>query len=139
MGIIAGVVQEIVKFLFLRGHSAVFGASFGFGFGTAEVIMLLPLVFMDEDILEEMSERFSMPLPKLSLTGLVERHFAVMFHVGTSMLLTGGSLPVLLALAVLHSIVDGLGNLGNIGKIDVKKFETFFGFVSISVFLIAVR
>ena len=137
LGTVAGVSQELVKYLFLAGHTTDFGAYLGFGFGTAEVVQFLPVAF-NEDVLDEMSKTFSMTSQRLSVMGIVERYFATLFHMGTSILLTSGGLGILALFMVVHSIIDTLGILANIGKLEVKTLEIVFALVSAIVFILAI-
>ncbi|ASJ08459.1 hypothetical protein A3L11_04115 [Thermococcus siculi] len=109
LGLVAGIVQEGVKYLLVKGKSLGTGVFLGLGFGITEVFVIAGTALAT-------SVATGKPLDvsaSNALLSLVERYFAVLFHVGTATYLAyayreGYGKTGLLAIIGLHTAVDSM-------------------------------
>ncbi|AAL81881.1 YhfC family intramembrane metalloprotease [Pyrococcus furiosus DSM 3638] len=102
MGLIAGIFQELFKYIFVRGKSAGYAFSVGLGFAISEVIFITALV-----TLSAKGGTPSQPFAT-NLLSLAERYLVVLFHVGTAIMLTQGTRKVLIEVIGLHALIDSM-------------------------------
>ncbi|ASJ10404.1 hypothetical protein A3L12_03365 [Thermococcus sp. P6] len=109
LGLVAGVVQEGVKYLLVKGKSLNAGLFMGLGFGITEVFFIVAMSVVGSLTTGEALE----VQPGTALLSMVERYFAVLFHVGTGIYLAhsytkGRGRTGLVAMIGLHTLIDSL-------------------------------
>jgi len=109
LGFVAGLVQEGFKYVFIRGKDMRFALFVGLGFGITEVVMIVVNALIAALLL---GKSLDAP-PAAMLLSLVERYFAVLFHIGTTIFLAyaynlGFGKRGLVAMVAIHTVVDSL-------------------------------
>ncbi|WP_209475660.1 YhfC family glutamic-type intramembrane protease [Thermococcus stetteri] len=142
VGFVAGFVQEGVKYFLVKDKSTKAALFIGLGFGLTEVlfIVIVPIITV-------VATGGKLDVPVLqALLSMIERYFAVLFHVGTAVYLAYASRngfggKGLLSMAVLHGFVDTLAAYGQLlfieNKILAMKFtlglEVLFAIITIAL------
>lgn len=113
LGLVAGFVQEGVKYFFVKDRSPNDALFVGLGFGITEVlsVAVTPIIAV-----AVAGGKLDVPVLQ-ALLSMVERYFAVLFHVGTTVYLAYASKNGLggkgfLTMATLHGFVDTLAVYG---------------------------
>lgn len=142
LGLVAGFVQEGVKYFLVKDKSPNTALFVGLGFGITEVlfIVITPIIAV-----AAAGGKLDVP-PFQALLSMVERYFAVLFHVGTTVYLAyaarnGFGKKGFLAMAILHSFVDTLAAYGQFlfleNKVLAMKFtiglEVIFAAITIAL------
>ncbi len=109
LGLVAGVVQEGVKYFLVKDKSPNAGLFMGLGFGITEVLFIVGTAL---SAAFTTGEPLDVPLSAAVLS-MLERYFVVLFHVGTGIYLAyasqnGFGKRGLIAMIGLHAIIDSL-------------------------------
>ena len=122
VGIVAGFVQEGVKYFLVKDKGTRTALFVGLGFGITEVLFIAvtPIIAVAAT-----GGKIDVPVGQ-ALLSAVERYFAALFHVGTTVYLAyaaknGFGGRGFLAMAVLHGFVDTLAAYGQL--LTVKSTE----------------
>ncbi|MDK2868933.1 MAG: hypothetical protein PWP39_168 [Pyrococcus sp.] len=115
MGLIAGIFQELFKYIFVKGKSAGYAFSVGLGFAISEVVFIIILV-----TLSAKGGAPSQPFV-MNLLSLAERYLVVLFHVGTAIILTQGTRKVLIEVIGLHTLIDSMATYYQLILIKTQK------------------
>ncbi len=122
---VAGFVQEFFKmFAALSvGRDVLYGIASGAGFGISEVIYIFAIS------------------PVVPIVSIIERLFAVMFHISGTGLITKGKNPkqiflLYVLISVLHTAVDTVALLFQMRLISLMSAEFFAALVSVSLFAV---
>lgn len=141
LGLSAGVFEEIARYLmirfFMKQRDFKSGLSFGLGHGGIEAILLvginaLVLLFLSPDIMEG----------SMYFVGGIERFFAIVLHIGLSVIVLEGVVRrqfryVLLAI-IIHGLVDALVGILPLylsPNITLIVLETTLAFTAVGVLL----
>ena len=109
LGLVAGVVQEGIKYLLVKGKSLTTGVFLGLGFGVTEALVLAAMA-----VAGALATGASLEVsPGTAVLSMVERYFTVLFHVGTAVYLAyayreGFGREGLITVVILHTIIDSL-------------------------------
>jgi len=109
LGLIAGIVQEGFKYIFVKGKNLRKAVFIGLGFGITEVAMLLISQLIALILLGSSLEA---PMD-MALLSSIERYFAVLFHIATTMFLAyaytqGYGKRGLIMMILLHTLIDSM-------------------------------
>lgn len=128
LGLVAGFVQEGLKYFLVKDKSPKTGLFVGLGFGVTEVLFVavMPII-----LVAATGEKLDVPVIQ-ALLSMVERYFAVLFHVGTTVYLAhasrnGFGKKGFLTMAVLHGFVDTLAAYGQL--LTLKSEELAMKFI----------
>ncbi|ASJ02644.1 hypothetical protein A3L09_04900 [Thermococcus profundus] len=140
VGLVAGFVQEGVKYFLVKDKSTRTAFFVGLGFGITEVVFVTvaPIIAV-----ASVGGTLNVPLIQ-ALLSLIERYSAVLFHIGTTVFLAyaarkGFGRWGFLSMAVLHGFVDSLATYIQLLSIENDKlamkfapgFEALFGLIAI--------
>ena len=108
-GLVAGIVQEGVKYLLVKDKSPNAGLFMGLGFGVTEVFFMVGTALATA---LATGEPLDVPLTG-AVISLLERYFVVLFHVGTGIYLAyaaqnGFGKRGLIVMIGVHSLLDSL-------------------------------
>ena len=109
LGLIAGMIQEGFKYIFVRGKNLREAVFIGLGFGITEVAML---VVSQVIIVILLGGSIDAPVD-MAILSLIERYFAVLFHIATTMFLAyayaqGFGKRGLIMMILLHTLIDSM-------------------------------
>ncbi len=109
LGLVAGVVQEGVKYFLVKGKSLKTGLFMGLGFGVTEAFIIAVKALAGA---LATGESLNVPLGT-AIISMLERYFVALFHVGTATYLAyayreGYGKTGLLAIIGLHTAVDSM-------------------------------
>ncbi|NJF24786.1 YhfC family glutamic-type intramembrane protease [Thermococcus sp. Bubb.Bath] len=142
VGIVAGFVQEGVKYLLVKDKGTRTALFVGLGFGITEVLFVAvtPIIAVAAT-----GGKIDVPVFQ-ALLSMVERYFAVLFHVGTTVYLAyaarnGFGKKGYLEMTVLHGFVDTLAAYGQLLFLESKELamkfttglEVIFAVISIAL------
>jgi len=105
MGFIAGIFQEVFKYLFIKKGSPDHGLQVGLGFGLAELIYLATYAFMSLAIFGVSSEGGG--FVQYTIPG-IERFLVLIFHTLTALYMCVYKLRGLLIAILSHGAIDSL-------------------------------
>ncbi|NJE42831.1 YhfC family glutamic-type intramembrane protease [Thermococcus sp. GR6] len=109
LGFVAGLVQEGTKYLLVKGKNLRTALFVGLGFGVTEAFFVGIIAAV-----AAIASETPLDVPvSTALFSLVERYFAVLFHVGTTVFLAhayreGFGKKGLIAIVGLHTVVDSM-------------------------------
>ena len=109
LGLVAGAVQEGVKYFLVKDKSPNAGLFIGLGFGITEVFVIAGTA-----LAAALATGESLDVPvSAAVISMVERYFVVLFHVGTGVYLAyaaqnGFGKKGLIAMIGLHALIDSL-------------------------------
>jgi len=142
VGVVAGLIQEGVKYLLVRDKGTRTALFVGLGFGVTEVIFVAvtPIIAV-----AYAGGKIDVPVVQ-ALLSMVERYFAVLFHVGSTVYLAyaarnGFGGKGFLTMAFLHGFVDTLAAYGQLLTLESEglamKFmlgvETIFAVIAMAL------
>ncbi|WP_367884015.1 YhfC family glutamic-type intramembrane protease [Thermococcus sp. JCM 11816] len=141
-GLVAGFVQEGVKYFLVKDKSPNTALFVGLGFGIMEVLLIVIT-----PIIAVAAAGGKLDVPALqALLSMVERYFAVLFHVGTTVYLAyaarnGFGKKGFLMMAILHGFVDTIAAYAQFlfleNKVLAMKFtiglEVIFAVIAIAL------
>jgi hypothetical protein len=127
VGFVAGFVQEGVKYFLVKDKGTRTALFVGLGFGITEVLFVAvtPIIAVAAT-----GGKIDVPVLQ-ALLSMVERYFAVLFHVGTTVYLAyaarnGFGRKGFLAMAVLHGFVDTLAAYGQLLTLKSEELAMKF-------------
>ncbi|AFL94944.1 hypothetical protein CL1_0739 [Thermococcus cleftensis] len=125
LGLVAGTVQEGVKYLLVKGKDIGTGLFLGLGFGVTEAFVIAGAALAGS-----MAVGTPLEVPLISaLLSMVERYLVVLFHVGTAAYLAhayaeGYGREALIAVIGLHAVVDSLAAYYHLTKSEPAMYAT---------------
>jgi hypothetical protein len=127
VGIVAGFVQEGVKYFLVKDKGTRTALFVGLGFGITEALFIAvaPIIAVAAT-----GGKIDVPVIQ-ALLSMAERYLAVLFHVGTTIYLAyavrnGFGGKGFLAMAVLHGFVDTLAAYGQLLFLESKELAMKF-------------
>jgi len=123
VGIVAGFVQEGVKYFFIKDRGMRTALFVGLGFGVTEAMFVAVISAI---AVAATGGKIDVPVVQ-ALLSAVERYFVVLFHVGSAIYLahaagSGFGRRGFLAMAVLHGFVDTLAVYGQFLTLKSEEY-----------------